>query len=109
MSGERQFLADGEDPDARIGVAICREQESRFRQVHLAGDSLHPRRAQALARVEHGERVAFELLRGEHIHLREIALRYYGHMRCLIPLLFFVSSILAAQTAGVMPDWELPD
>jgi len=75
MSGERQFLLNGEDADPCPALAFDRgitgQDKCSFRQIHFAGDGLHFFIVQTAAVWEDGERIALERARSEDVELDE--------------------------------------
>jgi hypothetical protein len=64
-------LVGGGKPAQPIRAVVLRTEKGRFRQVHLAGDALHPVGVRTIREQAHGGRVSGEGRGGERIHLVE--------------------------------------
>src|SRR6266478_5141561 len=75
MSGERQFFRDREDADflsfPGFNGGIARQDESRFRKIHLTRESLHLPIIQAARVSENGERITGQRRLGENVKLNK--------------------------------------
>jgi len=73
MSGKRNLLRRGKDPEANDRRRVRRRQhEDGLGKVHLPGNLLQLIIVETLRFGEHGDRVAAERLPGEHIGLIEL-------------------------------------
>ena len=73
MAGERDFGANGENPDLRVVGGVTRRQhEGGLGIVEFAGNRLHLRRRQPAGIQHHRERIAAKGAIGENVH-RDIA------------------------------------
>jgi hypothetical protein len=79
MAGEGQLLARSEDAHAVVRARLRRRQQERgLGQVGPARDALHRRTVQRVGADHHGQRVALEQARGEHVQLQESEGRHGG-------------------------------
>src|SRR5436190_23723757 len=89
MSGERQFLLDREDADflsvTSFNGRIARENESRFRKIHLARQRLHLSVRQLASFRENRQRITRERRLREYIHLNEFVTtrRHESDLECV--------------------------
>ena len=70
MSGKRNLLCRGKNPEANDRRLVCRRQhEHSLGEVHLPSNLLQLIVGETLRLREHGDRVAAERLPGEHVGL----------------------------------------
>src|SRR5579872_4221585 len=84
MSREGKFLLNGENPHSdsahSFRVSISRQDECRFREVHLAGDRLHLLIAEPIGVRKNRQRIPLKCFRRKHIELYErIFTKLFGH------------------------------
>jgi hypothetical protein len=82
VSGKWQFFLHRKDADSmstiRLRGWIWWQDESRFRQVHFAGQRVHLFRRQAVPVQKHSERISLQRRRSEDIDLHHLqALRQW--------------------------------
>ena len=79
MTSERQFLLDREYADffsfASFSGGVARQNESRFRKIHLPRQSLHLAVIQSASVLENRQRITGERRLREYIKLNEFVVR----------------------------------